>query len=191
MNFADEIKSQLTAAEVFTVYGFQPNKRGFVCCPFHGEKTASMKLYDGQRGWYCFGCHKGGDVIDFVREYFSLPFSAALAKINDDFGLRLPIGQPRTARQQLEDARAALERKRRTERRKAERKRLDDEYWAAYDEWKRIDDNLQDYRPKHPDDEWHPLFVEAVSKKDAALYALDVADSRRREYDRSDDNPRS
>lgn len=38
------------------------------CCPLHREKTPSFTIYDEGERWYCFGCGKGGDVLDFVRE---------------------------------------------------------------------------------------------------------------------------
>jgi DNA primase len=36
-------------------------------CPFHAEKTPSF-MVDSQEGiFYCFGCQKGGDLVDFIR----------------------------------------------------------------------------------------------------------------------------
>ena len=37
-------------------------------CPFHNEKTASFSVNPVDKLYYCFGCHKGGDMIGFVRE---------------------------------------------------------------------------------------------------------------------------
>ena len=38
---------------------------GHAClCPFHGEEEASLRAYGGDRGWYCFGCGRGGSIID-------------------------------------------------------------------------------------------------------------------------------
>ena len=99
MDYASEIKSRLTTKEVFLHYGFEPNRMGEICCPFHSEKTPSLKIYDGDRGWTCFGCHKGGDAINFVREYFGLTFTDAISKINADFSLGLPIGERISLRQ--------------------------------------------------------------------------------------------
>lgn len=39
--------------------------RAWACCPLHGEKTPSLCFYPDGR-WYCFGCHRGGDAVDFV-----------------------------------------------------------------------------------------------------------------------------
>ena len=38
------------------------------CCPFHGEKTPSFHVDANQKFYYCFGCHKGGNIISFVME---------------------------------------------------------------------------------------------------------------------------
>lgn len=43
-----------------------PVKHGFAVCPLHHDNDASLKIYPGSKGYYCFGCHKGGDVIDFL-----------------------------------------------------------------------------------------------------------------------------
>lgn len=84
---AEQIKQTVTMKKVAEFYGFKPNKAGFICCPFHAEDIPSLKLYEGNRGWNCFGCGCGGDVIDFVRRLYNLNFTAACQKINDDFAL--------------------------------------------------------------------------------------------------------
>lgn len=59
-------------------------------CPFHSEKTPSFTV-DPERGFfYCFGCHAGGDVFDFVMRMGSLPFKDALKELADRAGVRLP-----------------------------------------------------------------------------------------------------
>ena len=89
LNPYDEIKSRLTMKDVALLYGFEPNKKGFIKCPFHGEKTASLKLYSGDKGWYCFGCGKGGDVIKFVSLLTDLSYRDACVKLDSDFNLCL------------------------------------------------------------------------------------------------------
>lgn len=91
------IRSTLTMAEVADKYGLSVNRAEFCKCPFHGngtERTASMKIYPGQRGFYCHSCHTGGSVIDFVMKFFDLPFREAVKKINADFGLGLSMEKP-------------------------------------------------------------------------------------------------
>lgn len=67
-------------------YGYKI-KNNMIRCPFHNDKTASMKIYD--KSFYCFGCNKTGDLIQFVEYLFNLNFKEAMQKINLDFNLNL------------------------------------------------------------------------------------------------------
>lgn len=52
-------------------------------CPFpdHDDSTPSFVIYPDERG-YCFGCHKGGDIIDLTRIYFGISdFYEALERL--------------------------------------------------------------------------------------------------------------
>ena len=66
------------------------------------------------------------------------------------------------------------------EREKAEKESTNIEYWAVFDEWKRLGDNKQKFAPKTPDEELHPLFVEALQKLSYQIYLLDCLETRRR-----------
>jgi DNA primase len=58
-------------------------------CPFHSEKTPSFTV-DPERGFfYCFGCHAGGDVFDFVMRIGSMPFPEALKELGERVGVRV------------------------------------------------------------------------------------------------------
>lgn len=81
-------------------------------CPFHQEKTASMSL-DRARGlFHCFGCGKGGDVFDFVRETRGVQFGEALEMLAAKAGITL-VTEPGEARRRGRRA-AAVEALRRT-----------------------------------------------------------------------------
>ena len=73
----DQIKSTTSMFDVIARYGFQPNKSGFICCPFHQEKTASLKIYPDS--FYCFGCHANGDIFKFVMLMEECDFKKAYA----------------------------------------------------------------------------------------------------------------
>lgn len=88
---AQQIKATLTMAEVARFYGFEINRQSLMVCPFHNDNKPSLRVYDGQRGWHCFSCGTGGDIIDFVRKLYSLDFKQALAKLNDDFRLGMDL----------------------------------------------------------------------------------------------------
>ena len=87
MNLADTIKQTVTMRDICSQYGFSPNYAGYISCPFHGEKTPSLRIYDGHKGWHCFGCGSGGSVIDFVMKLYDINFSQAVTRIGNDFGI--------------------------------------------------------------------------------------------------------
>jgi len=67
-------------------------------CPFHQEKTPSMSV-DRARGLYhCFGCGKGGDVFEFVKETRGVDFAEALDMLATKAGITL-VRDPAEARQ--------------------------------------------------------------------------------------------
>jgi hypothetical protein len=49
------------------------------CCPFHEDKSPSFTIYEGGQRWHCFGCSKGGDVLDFVQEWQGTDLAGAAA----------------------------------------------------------------------------------------------------------------
>ena len=79
----EEIKQSVKMSEILSRYGLKPNRAGFICCPFHKEKSASCKIYDDS--FYCFGCGTGGDVFDFVMQYESVPFSTAFIELGGTY----------------------------------------------------------------------------------------------------------
>ena len=171
------IKERLTMQDIIQHYGFSTNRTGFMCCPFHQEKTASLKVYKGKGDWHCFGCGASGDVISFVQQLFGLSFQETLKKIDVDFNLNIygehTFEELRRSHYQQKKIQAERERKKR------EKEQTDNEYWAVFDEWKRLDDNKRNYAPKTPDEEWHPLFVEALQKITYQEYLLDMAEIKR------------
>lgn len=107
----DAVKVAVTLPDAARAYGYTPNRSGFIRCPFHQERTPSMKLYD--RRFHCFGCGAHGTVIDFVGGLFSLTPLEAARKINEDFRLRLNDRPPDWTEQdrprQLQEARDLFE----------------------------------------------------------------------------------
>lgn len=57
------------------------------CCPLHGEKTPSLKFYEGDRGWTCFGCHKGGDAVKLYEELYRVEPVEAARMLAAAFGI--------------------------------------------------------------------------------------------------------
>lgn len=62
----------------------------FGLCPFHGEKTASFSVAPDKGIYYCFGCHKGGNVINFEMEIEGLSYPDAVRALAKRVGLEVP-----------------------------------------------------------------------------------------------------
>ena len=88
-------KEQIRAASdiVDVIGGYIPLKRAganFVAlCPFHKEKTPSFNVSPQRQFFHCFGCHKGGDVFTFVREYENIDFMDAVRRLAER--ARIPL----------------------------------------------------------------------------------------------------
>ncbi len=62
----------------------------FGLCPFHGEKTASFSVAPDKGIYYCFGCHKGGSVINFQMEIEGLSYPDAVRALARRVGMEVP-----------------------------------------------------------------------------------------------------
>ena len=60
------------------------------CCPFHHEKTPSFHVVPDKQMYYCFGCKKGGGVINFVMDIENLPYPDAIKFLAKRAGLEVP-----------------------------------------------------------------------------------------------------
>jgi len=70
----DEVK-KIPMRDIIGRYGLRPDRGGYIRCPFHTEKSGSMKIYPDHA--YCFGCGWYGDQIDFVSMTENLDFKEA------------------------------------------------------------------------------------------------------------------
>src|SRR5580704_15476453 len=66
--------------------------------PFHKEKTPSFNINPHKQIFHCFGCHKGGDVFTFVKEYENIPFPDAVRRLAER--AKIPIATENTPGQQ-------------------------------------------------------------------------------------------
>ena len=90
--FIDDLKRQADIVRVVQDY-VQLKKKGanwMACCPFHKEKTPSFSVSPTKEIFYCFGCHKGGSVFNFVMEIERVPFPEAIKIVADKIGMPLP-----------------------------------------------------------------------------------------------------
>lgn len=171
-NLAAEIKERLTTLEVVQLYGFHPDYHGYIQCPFHqGDNHGSLKIYPGDRGWHCYGCHAGGSVIDFVMRLFGLGFKEACVRLNTDFHLGLTEeedpAKARARRKALQEAR----------RREEARKAIEEQNYRAVAAEYRYWFEISKYFAPGPEDMAagfiHPFYAEAVKRLPVLEYWLD------------------
>ena len=62
----------------------------FGLCPFHGEKTASFSVAPDKGIYYCFGCHKGGNAVNFMMEVEGLSYPDAVRALAKRSGMEVP-----------------------------------------------------------------------------------------------------
>ena len=85
----EEIKRMVGMRQAAEFYGFPVDRQGRCICPFHRDRHPSLKIYPHNRGYYCFSCGAGGDVITFAGKLYGLDNESAARKLIEDF--RLPI----------------------------------------------------------------------------------------------------
>jgi DNA primase len=102
---SDNTLDQIRAANdiVDVIGGYLPLKRAganFVAlCPFHKEKSPSFNVNPHKQIFHCFGCHKGGDVFTFVKEYENIGFVDAVRRLADRAKIPLEMDQNPAAQQ--------------------------------------------------------------------------------------------
>lgn len=90
--FLDELTARNPIEDVVGQY-VQLKRSGsnlFGLCPFHGEKTASFSVAPDKGIYYCFGCHKGGSVINFQMEIEGLSYPDAVRALAKRAGMEVP-----------------------------------------------------------------------------------------------------
>ena len=91
-SFIDELVARNPIEDVVSQY-VQLRRSGanmFGLCPFHGEKTASFSVAPDKGIYYCFGCHKGGGVINFQMEVEGLSYPDAVRALAKRVGMDVP-----------------------------------------------------------------------------------------------------
>ena len=90
--FLDELVSRCDIVDVVSSYVALQHKGSnyFGLCPFHNEKTGSFSVSPDKQIYYCFGCKRGGGVINFIMEEENLPFPDAVRFLAKRAGMEVP-----------------------------------------------------------------------------------------------------
>ncbi len=112
--YSDELIDEVRAANdiVDVISGYVDlKKKGadyFGLCPFHNEKTPSFSVSRNKQIYYCFGCHEGGNVLNFLMKYENLSFQEAMQVLADRAGVTLPKQEMNPAQRREADRRTKL-----------------------------------------------------------------------------------
>lgn len=156
MDLFTQIKMGVSVKEAAEYYGLEVNRGNMVCCPFHADRTPSMKLNEDY--FYCFGCGAHGDVIDLAARLFSLSGYDAAKKLAADFGI---AGQKPSILARLQRGASQAE----TERRCF---RVLGDYLQILQGWK------THCAPQSPEDAIDPRYAEACHMLDRIGNMLDI-----------------
>lgn len=114
MQFSKEFIEQVRAGNpiVDVVGSYVPLTRKqnnyWACCPFHEEKTPSFSVSPDKEFFYCFGCHAGGDVFQFVQKIENISFPESVEKLAQRIGLEIPKADLSPAEREREEERQRL-----------------------------------------------------------------------------------
>lgn len=171
MGLYSQIKEQITARDIAEHYGYEVNRSGMMCCPFHDDKHPSMKV---DKNFYCFGCGAKGNAIEFAAKLHELTTYEAALNLIDDF--MLPIDVDKKIKREKKQYAEIKRIKREKLNRQLFEKSVDRIYSVYLRYFHLLNSWAVKYAPKSIDDEWHPLFIEAAQKKDYVEYLLDIID---------------
>lgn len=161
MNVFEAVKPNISTRQAAEMYGIKVNRNGMAVCPFHNDKTPSMKV---DKRFHCFACQADGDVIDFVSRLCGLPCKEAAMKLADDFGISYDSRHKPTVRPHIREPTA----EQLYQKEEARCYRVLTDYFHLLRRWE------TQHAPKQPDDVWHPLFVEALQRKSHIEYLIDT-----------------
>lgn len=91
-NVIDEIRNSVDIGDIIGRYVqlHQAGKNLIGLCPFHDEKTPSFSVNEEKQFFYCFGCHRSGNVFQFLMELKHIDFVDAVKEIANDSNIKIP-----------------------------------------------------------------------------------------------------
>jgi len=92
-SFIKELTERNDINDVVSSYVRLTKKSGnnmFGLCPFHSEKSPSFSVSNDKQIYHCFGCGKGGSVINFIIEIENLSYPDAIRFLARRVGMAVP-----------------------------------------------------------------------------------------------------
>ena len=84
----ERIKREISVQRLAEARGIQLRRSGrnlMGLCPFHKDTNPSLSIDPVKNEWHCFGCGRGGDVIQWVRYAEGVSFNRAVEMLNRDY----------------------------------------------------------------------------------------------------------
>ena len=156
MNLFDTVKAAVTPRMAAERYGLPIQQGSMTRCPFHADRTPSMKLNEVY--FYCFGCGASGDVIDLAAKLFGLSGYEAAKKLAADFGIA----------EQKPSILARLQRGKTQAETERESFRVLQDYLRILQDWK------ENCAPQSPVDAIDPRYAEACHMLERIGDMLDI-----------------
>ena len=159
-NLFQTVKAAVTTRPLAQLYGLRPDRRGMVCCPFHGDKHPSMKV---DARFHCFACGADGDVIDFAARLHGLNKWDAARRIAGELNLSVASGDSSPSRGAFGKEAKLCGMPRPPLLGEVASRRDDGEVLAPLQQYlAQMRQNKAQYAPKGPEEPLHPKFCEAV-----------------------------
>lgn len=155
--FASQIKQSVSCRQLLETNGINVDRHGFAVCPLHGDNDASLKVYGGDRGWVCYGCHKGGDVINLARELYGLRFNDAIRRLNEEFNVGLDLDGKMSEKDSFAWKAKQIREKYAKLAKEKESKDLEAKYLDWLELYRMLDRLVVDNEPDR-DEGWSPFF---------------------------------
>ena len=156
MNLFETVKAAVTQRMAAEWYGLPIQQGSMIRCPFHADRTPSMKLNEDY--FYCFGCGASGDVIDLAAKLFGLSSYDAAKKLAADFGI---TGQKPSVLTKLKRSKSQAELESRSFR-------VLGDYLQILQDWK------ENCAPQSPEESIDPRYAEACHMLERIGNMLDI-----------------
>lgn len=158
MNIFEEVKSAVDINTAAEYYGLNV-KKDTALCPFHNEKTGSLKLYHDH--FYCFGCREHGDVIKLTGKLLGLSPIDSARRLAADFNVIIHDDfKPKEQTRNKASPKKVV----------TYRERENRAYRLLADYCKYLEDCRTRYAPHTPEERPHPLFVTALCELELFRY---------------------
>lgn len=158
----DTIRSSVSALEAGKALGMHVDRHGRCACPVHNGVNRNCRLDSGERGFHCFKCGVGGDVIRLVQSVQACSFLSAVEWLNTAFRLGLDVDRPMD-KNAADDAEMARKHRQTVREQQRAIERMEFDLYCSVGKWLAdLEADKERYRPRTGREAWDERFVTAV-----------------------------